>query len=216
MTFVIYLTQLIRIQTSLALQTCYTRQVIKVIANIPITSFHLTLTELKNILLDLILALQGLYASHLLPSNSGNKSLLVNLLRLNLAVSSNNFNIKRFLPLLNAILRIKPNKVIWEKVYATVIEPTPLARPLLLYVQTLYLRNISSFTNSSKRREYVDYILKEELGLFYIGIPGLYKAFFREVEGLKEASAAVFKKCKEGDNLLYAKGGWCNWPKSIK
>ena len=41
-------------------------------------------------------------------------------------------------------------------------------------------------------------------------IPGLYKAFFRKVEGLKEASAAIFKKCKEGDNLLYAKGGWCN------
>jgi len=52
----------------------------------------------------------------------------------------------------------------------------------------------------------VDYILKEELGPFYIGIPSLYKAFFREVEGLKEASAAVFKKYKEEDNLLYTKG----------
>jgi len=56
----------------------------------------------------------------------------------------------------------------------------------------------------------VDYILKKELGPLYIGIPGLYKAFFRGVEGLKEASAAVFKKYKEGDNLLYAKGGWRN------
>jgi hypothetical protein len=53
----------------------------------------------------------------------------------------------------------------------------------------------------------VDYILKEELGPLYIGIPGLYKVFFRGVEGLKEASAAVFKKCKKGDNLLYAEGG---------
>jgi hypothetical protein len=40
-----------------------------------------------------------------------------------------------------------------------------------------------------------------------MGIPSLYKAFFREVEGLKEASTTVFKKYKEGDNLLYAKGG---------
>ena len=54
----------------------------------------------------------------------------------------------------------------------------------------------------------MDYILKEELGPLYIGIPSLYKVFFREVEGLKEASAAIFKKYKEGDNLLYAKGGW--------
>jgi hypothetical protein len=59
----------------------------------------------------------------------------------------------------------------------------------------------------SKYRKYVDYILKEELGPLYIGIPGLYKVFFRGVEGLKEVSAAIFKKCKEGDNLLYVKGG---------
>jgi len=59
----------------------------------------------------------------------------------------------------------------------------------------------------SKHRKYVDDILKEELGFFYVGIPNLYKAFFRKVEGFKEISVAVFKKCKEGDNLLYAEGG---------
>jgi len=53
----------------------------------------------------------------------------------------------------------------------------------------------------------VDNVLKEKLGPLYIGIPGLYKAFFKEVKGLKEASAAVFKKYKKGDNPLYAKGG---------
>ena len=54
----------------------------------------------------------------------------------------------------------------------------------------------------------MDYILKEELGPLYIEIPSLYKAFFRGVEGLKEASAAVFKKYMEGDNPLYTKDGW--------
>ena len=62
----------------------------------------------------------------------------------------------------------------------------------------------------------MDNVLKEELGPLYVGIPSLYKAFFRGVEGLKEVSTTVFKKCKEGDNLLYAKGGWRNWPKSVK
>ena len=62
----------------------------------------------------------------------------------------------------------------------------------------------------------MDNILKEELGPLYIGIPGLYKAFFRGVEGLKEVSATVFKKCKEGNNPLYAKGGWHDWPKGTK
>jgi len=59
----------------------------------------------------------------------------------------------------------------------------------------------------SKCREYIDYILKEELGPLYVGISGLYKVFFRGVEGLKEASATVFKKCKKGDNPLYIKDG---------
>ena len=53
----------------------------------------------------------------------------------------------------------------------------------------------------------MDNILKEELGPLYVRISSLYKAFFREVEGLKEVSATVFKKCKEGDNLLYVEGG---------
>ena len=40
-----------------------------------------------------------------------------------------------------------------------------------------------------------------------MGIPSLYKAFFKGVEGFKKASTTIFKKCKEGGNLLYAKGG---------
>ena len=83
------------------------------------------LIELKNVLLDLILALQGLSAFYLLLSNSGNKSLFINLLRFNLVVGSNDFNIKWFLPLLNIILQIKPDEVIWEKVYTIIIESTP-------------------------------------------------------------------------------------------
>jgi hypothetical protein len=61
-----------------------------------------------------------------------------------------------------------------------------------------------------KHRKYIDNILKEELGPLYIGIPGLYKAFFKEVEGLKKANTIIFKKYKKGDNLLYTKGGWYN------
>ena len=50
-----------------------------------------------------------------------------------------------------------------------------------------------------------------------MGIPNLYKVFFREMESLKAISAAVFKKCKKGDNPLYTKkGDWRDWPKSVK
>ena len=74
---------------------------------------------------NLILALQSLSTSYLLLSNGGNKSLLVNLLRLNLVVGSNDFNIEKFLPLLNLILCIEPNKVIWEKVYTIITKSIP-------------------------------------------------------------------------------------------
>jgi len=55
----------------------------------------------------------------------------------------------------------------------------------------------------SKYRKYINDILKEKLGPFYVGISNLYKAFFRGVKGFKKLSVAVFKKCKEGDNPLY-------------
>ena len=70
------------------------------------------LIELKDTLPNLILALQSLLTSYLLLSNGGNKSLFSDLLRLNSVVNSNGFNIEQFIPLLNAILWIKPNKVI--------------------------------------------------------------------------------------------------------
>ena len=62
----------------------------------------------------------------------------------------------------------------------------------------------------------MDDVLKKKLGLFYIGISGLYKVFFGEVEGLKKVNTVIFKKCKKGDNLLYIKSGWYDWPKNIK
>ena len=55
----------------------------------------------------------------------------------------------------------------------------------------------------SKHRKYIDDVLKKELGPLYIGIPGLYKIFFKGVKGLKKARATIFKKYKEGDNPLY-------------
>ena len=44
----------------------------------------------------------------------------------------------------------------------------------------------------------------------------MYKTFFRGVEGFKKTNTAIFKKYKEGVNLLYTKGGWRDWPKSTK
>lgn len=49
----------------------------------------------------------------------------------------------------------------------------------------------------------MDAVLKNELGSIYTDVPGFDEAYFGGVEGLKEAGAAVFSRCKEGDNAPY-------------
>ncbi|XTI90378.1 hypothetical protein V2W45_1470382 [Cenococcum geophilum] len=56
-----------------------------------------------------------------------------------------------------------------------------------------------TFANLSKCREYIDYILKEKLGPLYIGIPSLYKVFFKGIEGFKERN---WPKSAEQNNIL--------------
>ncbi|KAF1951398.1 hypothetical protein CC80DRAFT_424775, partial [Byssothecium circinans] len=53
---------------------------------------------------------------------------------------------------------------------------------------TPWLRNISSFTNLTKYRKYIDDVLKEELGPMYIRVPSLFKAFFSKITGLELAT----------------------------
>ncbi|RYP14111.1 hypothetical protein DL767_010419 [Monosporascus sp. MG133] len=87
------------------------------------------------------------------------------LLRLNSAVDSDDFDFDRIKPLLNAIFADKPDEKIWDAVYDAVAESTPPPRPIASSLQqTPWLRNTSSFANSSEYRKYVDDVLKEELG----------------------------------------------------
>jgi hypothetical protein len=83
--------------------------------------------------------------------------------------------------------------------------------------QTPWLRNTSSFANSSEHRKYVDDVLKEELGPLYVGIPGFYEKFFGEISSLTEISVAMFRECQEGNDPLFCtERGWRDWPKSAQ
>jgi hypothetical protein len=64
---------------------------------------------------------------------------------------------------------------------------------------------MSSFINSFEYRKYMNNILKEELGTIYINIPGFYIVFFRNIVDLETISKVIFKKYREGSNLLYYK-----------
>ena len=83
----------------------------------------LTYIGLKNLIDDLLMSLQNLPAARVLPSSSGRGTLRGDFFRQLGSLLDSDFDVERFLPLLNAILRIEPDEVIWEKVYATVAEP---------------------------------------------------------------------------------------------
>jgi hypothetical protein len=128
--------------------------------------------ETQDLLIALISALQALPAARLLHSRNGSKTLFHDLLRLNAAVSSDDFDAERIPPLLDAILTLQPDDSIWDRVYDAVTESTPPPRPSLSFQQTPLSTNTGSFANSTERRKHVDNVLKEELGPLYVGILG--------------------------------------------
>ena len=167
---------------------------------------------LRGLAFGLISALLILPASRLLPSTRG-KNLVSDLSGLISAVNSDDFDFDRIKPLLTAVVNSEPDEIVWDKVYDAVTETTPPPRSLPSIQQTPWLRNTSSFANSSEHRKYMDDVLKEELGSMYVGVPGFYETFFGDVGGLEPAAKAVFKRCREGDNPLYCEGsGWRGWP----
>jgi hypothetical protein len=174
-------------------------------------------TETQDFLVALVSALQTLPASRHLPSSRGGKNLLDDLSKLMTVVNADDFDIERILPLLQAILRQEPDRLIWDRVYDAVTESTPPPRPTSSVLQTPWLRSTGSFANSTEHRKYVDDVLKEELGSMYVGIPGFFQAFFGEVADLQPAAQAVFERCCEGDDPLYQEGnGWQGWPEEAK
>ncbi len=138
-----------------------------------------------------------LFTSGLLLSKTGRGTLQSDLLRLISAIASDDFDFDRIKPLFTAVLADQSDHGIWDYVYHAVTESTP---PLQ---QTLWLRNTSSFANSSEHRKYVDVVLKEEIGPIYVGLCNFHETFFGDVAGLETASEAVLQKCIQGSNPLF-------------
>ncbi|KAA8644936.1 hypothetical protein EYZ11_009255 [Aspergillus tanneri] len=171
--------------------------------------------DLQNLALDLVSALRSVPEIRTLPSTNSRKSLLSDILRLNSAISSEDYDIYKLIPLLRAVVNKEPDDIVWNKIHAALIETTPPPRPLPSLNQTPKPHTTSSFANSSEQRKHVDAVLKEELGSIYIGVRGFYKAYFGGIEGLEEMVTAVFRKC-HGNNPLFTEYGWLGWPKSAK
>ncbi|KAK4132071.1 hypothetical protein BT67DRAFT_451324 [Trichocladium antarcticum] len=135
--------------------------------------------------------------TRLLPSNTGRGTLQYGLLRLISAAASDDFDLDRIRPLLKSALADDHNDaLVWDQVYDA-------------------LRNTSSFANSSEHREYIDNVLKEELGPIYVGLRDFYKTYFGDVPNLETVSETFFEDCLGGSNLLFG-NGWRGWPEEAK
>jgi hypothetical protein len=175
---------------------------------------------LKNLVLDLVLALQNLPAARLLPSPNGRGILLGDLSRFISLVVPNNFDIKSVIPLLNKVVDKAPDAEIWDAVYSLVAELTPLPRPLPYPNRTPISFNTGSLANTSEYRKHFDSALKDELdSSLHIDIPNFFDTFFGELMNLESVAGAVFKKCREDENPLYKEGeggGWRDWPEDAQ
>ncbi|KAF3768658.1 hypothetical protein M406DRAFT_28806, partial [Cryphonectria parasitica EP155] len=166
--------------------------------------------ELQNLVFTLLAALQVLPAARILRT-SRDKSLFVEILRLNVTIATSDFDFDRLHPLLKASADGADDSAIWKLVKSAVAEATPPPRPIASSIQqTPWLRNTSSFPNSSEYRKHVDGILKEELGHLYVGIPKFWDKYFGGVDGLETASV-FFKQCMSGPTPMFD-DGWTTWP----
>ncbi|RSL76756.1 hypothetical protein CDV31_017362, partial [Fusarium ambrosium] len=182
------------------------------ISLIPNALEQLEREDIQNLILDLLPALRNLCAVRSLPSKTGRGTLRSDLLRLELSLDSDDFDYDRVKPLLKSALASEPDTLIWNHAYNAIIESTPPPRPIASSLQqTPWLRNTSSFANSSEHRKYVDDVLKEELGTLYVGLRNFHGAYFGGVAGLDTASQAFFEQCVQGSDPLF-ENGWKGWP----
>jgi hypothetical protein len=149
---------------------------------------------LKNLALDLFLALQNLPVARYLPSPNRRGTLFGDLARFASVVDSDDFDARSIVSILIRVDEKASDAAIVNAVYDLVTEPTPPPRQLPYPYQTPISFNTGSFVNTSENRKHFDDALKEELdSSLYIDVPGFFDAFFGEVPNLTSVSANAKK-----------------------
>ncbi|KAI1157319.1 hypothetical protein F5B18DRAFT_666050 [Nemania serpens] len=135
-------------------------------------------------------------ASRLLYSPTGHSNLSRDILKIISAIASDTIHTDRIKPLLHAVLAHRPDVEIWEQVYHTVTESTPPRKAISSFLQTPWRLTTSSVVNSAEKRDQMDKLLSDELGVMYVDVPDFYEAFW-------------------GTQPLFRQG-WTGWPDDAK
>ncbi|KAM4067835.1 kinase [Hirsutella rhossiliensis] len=167
--------------------------------------------DFKNITLDLLSALQSLRASRLLQSAASGKSLFADLLRLNAAVDSNDLDLERTKPLLNAVVRKAPDHEIWSVVLdltASLARVTPPVSVPAAVGDTPIVHSSASQQGSEQTRELVERKVFDEIRLCtYRDVGGFFEKYFEGKEWTRSASGVY-----EATKHRHDGGAWTDLP----
>jgi hypothetical protein len=166
--------------------------------------------------LDLVLALQNLLASRLLPSPNGCEVLLSDLSRYISQVVLDAFDIKSVAPLLEKIINNALDAEIWYAVYDLVAESRPpqaITPPTALEnttFETPFRHSSASQIGTEQTHDEVDQRILEELtGRVYYDVGGFYERYF-EGKAWTKKIMDIYEEAK----ARYAQGRWSGWPEN--
>ncbi|EER42289.1 conserved hypothetical protein [Histoplasma capsulatum H143] len=183
----------------------------------------------RNAISNLVYTLQGEGAAYSLPSRISDGDVASDLAHLfeRLRKTKGNFRYDDYQPLVHLVIQRPPaesqnvetwNLDVWNAVFCLIgavsrSTPPPPPHPTSSIQQTPWLRNTSSFANSTEYRKHVDIVLKEELGEIHVDIPRFFDAYFGDIPQLTAVSQAVLEECEKGNSPLYREDeGWKGWP----
>ncbi|CAM6004313.1 unnamed protein product [Sphagnum balticum] len=177
----------------------------------------LTSIVTKNLLLDLILALQNQPAARILPSRTGDRTLASDLAILYSRVDSNQLEIASAIPLVRCMVRngsdgpTWSDADLWQKVFAFITHTTAASRPTTYEkadVDTPLRSSSASQMGMEQTHDDVDQRILEELtGRVYYDVEGFFERYFDD-----QAWTAQARDIYEQSRGQYTGGRWMRWP----
>ncbi|KAG9237290.1 hypothetical protein BJ875DRAFT_533004 [Amylocarpus encephaloides] len=139
-----------------------------------------TTTVAKNLVLDLVLALQSQPVARILPSRFNRRTLLGDLSGyVTLIDSNNNFDIKSAIPLVESVVTNVPDVEIWTTVFNLVAHAASPKAPTPPTVLTPLRSGSASQRGVEQTTDEVDQRILEELtGRVYYDVGGFYEQYF--------------------------------------
>jgi hypothetical protein len=170
---------------------------------------YLTCTGLKNLALDLFLALQNLPVSRFFPSSNGRGTLRDDLFRLGSLVVSDDVDINSIVPLIQKVIEHASDEVVLNTVSALVAPRATTPTIFNKFALDTPLKSTSSSQQGSEQThdEIDPRILQEIDGCVYRNTRGFYEKYF---EG-RSWSAAVEKMVRAADPQI-VDGRWTEYP----